>query len=190
MVNRRLVMIVVPLAVVVSGCSSSTNGSPGPTSSATSAPSTSRTVAPTTASDGALASIDPCSLLDPAIVAQSGMHLTGYETSLGARSCSWDQDATATNNGGFSIAINIYDHAGLDQLSTVGFTITNFPVGRHQGRLNQTTANGNLCAVSIGVTATSRVDVQGVAGDGRQAVSCQLAETAAPSVEQKLPVGG
>jgi hypothetical protein len=182
------------VVLVVGGCASDTSGSPGPSSAGTTSPTalapTSRTApTPTTASDGALGFIDPCSLLDPAVVARNGMHNAGAETSLGARSCSWDRNADATG-GGFSIAINIYDQAGLDQLNTINFTVTNYPIGRHQGRLNKETA-GDTCSVSIGVTAMSRVDIVGVPPPGQgPSVGCQLAELAAPSIEQKLPVEG
>jgi hypothetical protein len=74
----------------------------------------------------------------------------------------------------------------LDQLDTTSFTVTNYPVGKHQGRLSKDPA-GHTCSVSIGVTRTSRVDIIGVDGAGRQEQACTVATLVAPSVEQKLP---
>jgi hypothetical protein len=117
------------------------------------------------------------------------MHKAGSGNQAGARYCAWEHPVAAGGNE-FSINVNIYDTAGLDQLSTIGFSITNYPLGRHQGRLVRDTV-GDVCAVSIGVSATSRVDVVGIPPGGKGVdVGCQLAELAAPSVEQKLPVGG
>jgi hypothetical protein len=118
------------------------------------------------------------------------MHQVEAGTKLGARFCAWQHPVTTDGGGDYGISVNIYDKAGLDQLSTIGFVITNDRIGRHQGRLVRDTV-GDACAVSIGITATSRVDVVGIPPGGKGTdVNCQLAEGVAPSVEQKLPVGG
>jgi hypothetical protein len=180
-------MILSPVAIVVAACSTGTSGSPSPSPTTASAP-TSRTSAAPATTASRLASIDPCSLLDPAIIAKNNMTKDQVGAAAGARYCSWQDHATATDLG-FLIGINIYDAAGLDQLSTAGFTVTNYSVGQHQGRLSKDTVD-TTCAVSIGVTSTSRVDVVGIDGANRGDVSCQLAKSVAPSVERKLPVGG
>ncbi|HEX3649374.1 MAG TPA: DUF3558 family protein, partial [Pseudonocardiaceae bacterium] len=133
-----------------------------------------------------LASVDPCSLLDPAVISQNQLQHDTSGNGPGDRYCSWQ--TAVTSDAGYSIAINIYDHAGLNQLNTVDFTVTNHPVGQHQGRMSKQTG-GSACSVSVGVTSTSRVDVVGVDDSGQQDRSCVEATTVAPSVEQRLPTG-
>jgi hypothetical protein len=168
----------------MAGCNSSTPGTASGTSKTTQ-PST--TPSSTTAADP-LANVDPCSLLDPAVISQNQLQQVKSGIGPGTRYCRWDTGAI-TSGVGYDIDVNVYDHAGLDQLSTAGFTITNYPVGRHQGRMSKDTA-GHGCVVSVGVTGTSRVDVVGVDSSGQLDRSCVEATTVAPSVEQKLPVEG
>jgi hypothetical protein len=126
--------------------------------------------------------------MDQAVISQNQLTLGQARPEPGARACLWDKNADASSPG-YTVAIGIYDHAGLDQLNSTAFTITNYQVGKHQGRLSKDPA-GHTCIVSIGVTGTSRVDVVGVDGAGRQEQACTVATLVAPSVEQKLPVGG
>ena len=170
--------------LAMSGCTTSTPGAAS-TTSRTTQPST--TPSSATAADP-LANVDPCSLLDPAVISQNQLQPDKSGIGPGTRYCQWDTGAI-TSGVGYNIAINVYDHAGLDQLSTVGFTVTNYPVGRHQGRMSKDTV-GDACAVSIGVTSTSRVDVVGIDSTGRVDPACVEATTVAPSVEQKLPAEG
>jgi len=171
------------LAVLVTGgCTTSTAGAPNtPTSTAQAS------ITPTSAAaKDPLANVDPCSLLDQAVVSANQLQQGKSGTGPGTRYCRWD---TGPSGVGYNVAINIYDNAGLAQLSTVGFTITNYPVGRHQGRMSKDTVGG-ACAVSIGITSTSRVDVVGVDYGGQLDRACVVATTVAPAVEQKLPAGG
>jgi hypothetical protein len=120
-------------------------------------------------------------------VAQNGLTSGQPATVPGARACRWQKNAD-TSGDGYLVSVNIYDQAGLDQLNTTSFDVTNYPVGSHQGRLSKEKVGG-ACAVSIEVTSTSRVDIGGVDGQGRQQQACTVAETVAPSVAQKLPLG-
>jgi hypothetical protein len=133
-----------------------------------------------------LAAVNPCSLLDKALITANRLQPDTSGTGPGTRYCRWN---TGPSGVGYSLAINIYDNAGLDRLSTAGFTIANYPVGHHQGRLSKDTVGG-ACSVSIGFTSTSRVDVVGVDYAGQLDRACVVATTVAPAVEQKLPVGG
>jgi hypothetical protein len=132
--------------------------------------------------------VDPCSLLSPAVISQNRLQQVKSGIGPGTRYCRWDTGAI-TSGVGYDIDIDVYDHAGLDQLSTAGFTVTNYPVGRHQGRMSKDTA-GHGCLVSIGVTVMSRVDVVGIDSSGQLDRACVVATVVAPSVEQKLPVEG
>lgn len=169
---------VILAVLVASGCTTATAGTPKTT-----------TISTTPTSDTAkdpLAHVDPCSLLDQAVITANQLKPDTSGIGPGTRYCRWDTGATGV---GYSLAINIYDNAGLDQLATANFTITNYPVGRHQGRMSKETVGG-ACAVSLGVTSTSRVDVVGVDYGGQLDRACVVATTVAPAVEQKLPGDG
>jgi Protein of unknown function (DUF3558) len=179
-----VIALAILATLAMSGCTQSTPGAAN-TTSRTTKPST-RPSSMTTADP--LASVNPCSLLDPAVVSQNQLQPDKSGTGPGTRYCRWDTGATASGVG-YNIAINIYDGAGLDQLSTIGFTVTNDPVGQHSGRMSKDTVGGT-CAVSIGVTSTSRVDVVAVDSGGQLDRACVVATAVAPSVERKLPVEG
>ena len=185
---RPVVALAIVVAITMGGC---TNNTPG-TASGTTPTSTAHdpTTSPSNANPAAdpLANTNPCALIDPTIVSQNQLQPGKTGTNLGARFCRWNKNADSSGPG-YIIGINIYDHAGLDQLNTADFTVTNYPLGKHQGRLSKDPAGGT-CNVSIAVTSTSRVDIVGVDGEGRQAQSCTVATLVAPSVEQKLPVEG
>jgi len=165
-------------ALITSGCTTATAGTPNTTTSSTT-PTSDTTKDP-------LARVDPCSLLDQAVITANHLQPDTSGIGPGTRYCRWDTGASGV---GYSLAINIYDQAGLDQLSTAGFTVTNYPIGSHQGRTSKDTV-GHTCLVSIGVTSTSRVDVVGVDYGGQLDRACVVATTVAPAVEQKLPGGG
>ncbi|HKN98111.1 MAG TPA: DUF3558 family protein [Pseudonocardiaceae bacterium] len=167
-------------ALVVAGCAGTTPG----TAIGRTAQTTATTPGTTTAADP-LAGVDPCSLLDPAVMSQNHLHPDTSGTELGVRYCRWDTGAT-TNGIEYTIAININDDAGLNQLNRPGFAVTNYPVGSHQGRMSKR-VGGSTCAVSIGVTGTSRIDIVGSDRSGQQDRSCVEATTVAPSIEQRLP---
>jgi hypothetical protein len=165
--------------LVAGGCTTATAGTPT-TNTRTSTTSTSATA------NDPLAHTDPCSLLDQAVITANQLKPDTSGIGPGTRYCRWDTGPTGI---GYNIAINIYDNAGLDQLSTDGFIITNYPVGHHQGRMSKDTIPG-VCSVSIGITRTSRVDVVGADYGGQEDRACVVATTVAPAVEQKLPGGG
>jgi hypothetical protein len=172
-VMRRLglVPLLAVVVVVVAGCADAVAGSPA----ATTDPSVSATDPP---SAGPSAAIDPCTLLTGAEIQQLGLLPSGRDTAAGGRACSWHK------TGQYSLGIEVFDHAGLDQLSTVGRTITNHPVGAHDGRL--VLSQGGGCGVYLQLTPTSIVvvDAAGVLTDTQ---SCQLADQYATLIEQKLP---
>lgn len=181
-----VIAVAVLAALVTSGCST-TGGSPtaAPT---TTAQDTSAGSPTSNAAGDPLAAVDPCTLLDPAIVSENQLQPGQSGNQSGSRFCRWDKNADASTSG-YTIGINIYDHAGLDQLNTTEFAVTDYAVGKHQGRMAKDTSGGT-CLVSIGVTTTSRVDVVADDGGAQVAKACTVATLVAPSVEQKLPVEG
>jgi hypothetical protein len=179
-----MIGVAIVAALAAGGCTSTTPGAASTTTPTATTRDTSVSTPNSSAADP-LANVDPCTLLDPAVVSQNQLQPGQSGTGPGTRYCRWTTKIAASG-AGYSIAIDIYDHAGLDQLSTAGFAVTNYPVGRHQGRMSKDTA-GDTCSVSIGVNSMSRVDVVGVDDLGQQNAACTVATTVAPSVEQKLP---
>lgn len=187
-VNRHLsVAALVIVALGLGACSSSTSGSPGPETAATTTQLGSSGPATSTENGDPLASTDPCSLLDASVISQNQLSQGKSGTGPGNRNCRWNS-APGASGAGYVIAISIYDHAGLDQLSTTGYSVENDSIGQHQGRISKGTSSGT-CIVSLGVSSTSRVDVFADDSGGNLAASCAIATQAAPSVEQKLPAG-
>lgn len=192
--RKRLAITATLVALVTmaaASCTTTTKGDP-----AASAGSTRTTDAPTSGASGAtnppgadpLATVDPCSLLSPETVSKNGLTQGQPEPEPDARTCSWDKKADA-NSAGYGVSIGIYDHVGLNQINTSDVTISNHPLGHHQGRLVKFNALGT-CHVALGVTGTSRVDVLGISGRGDIDEACAVAISVAPSVESKLPVAG
>jgi hypothetical protein len=135
------------------------------------------TAAPDT-SPSPTTSIDPCALLTGSDVQQLGLQLNGRDTAGGGRGCSWHR------TGQYTVGFGAFDHSGLGELSTNGRTITDHPVGSHDGRL--VLSAGDSCGVFLQITKTSMVDVA-VAGALDDAQTCQLADQYAKLIEPRLP---
>jgi hypothetical protein len=174
-------------ALALGGCTSTNSGNANATTPTTTAAGPSASIPNSASAADPLATIDPCTLLDPAVISQNQLTPGRQRPEPKARTCSWDKDADSSSPG-YTISVGIYDHDGLAQLNTTEFTVTNYQIGGHQGRLSKDPA-GHTCAVSIGITGTTRVDVVGIDGGGRQEQACTVATLVAPSVEKKLPAG-
>jgi hypothetical protein len=166
-----LPLLAATIALVATGCSAPAGGSPAPTTD----PPASVSASPTS---GVSAAIDPCALLTGSEIQQFGLQPNGRDTAGGGRACSWYKNLQ------YTVGIEVFDHAGLAQLSTTGRTITDHPVGSHDGRLVLSTGGG--CGVFLAITKTSMVDVD-TAGSPSDTQSCQLAEQYATFVEPRLP---
>ncbi|MGH3436345.1 MAG: DUF3558 family protein [Sciscionella sp.] len=125
-----------------------------------------------------LATVDPCSLLPRADAAQVGVTGAGNPENVGtARGCAWH------TTDGAEVSVDVRTNLGLSQVQANGGTVG--PVttlGSHQSRQQQ---NSVGCLVAIGVTAGSRVDVQGVSTNGTP--DCSAAQQAAKVIEPNLP---
>jgi hypothetical protein len=176
---RRLGLVPLLAVVVfaVAGCAVAVAGSPAATTDPSASVAEPTSAEPT--SEGLSAAIDPCTLLTGMEIQQLGLLPSGRDTAGGGRACSWHK------TGQYSLGVEVFDHAGLDQLSTIGRTITNHPVGSHDGRLVLSQGGGG-CGVYLQLTATSivLVDAAGLLTDTQ---SCQLADQYAMLVERKLP---
>jgi hypothetical protein len=121
--------------------------------------------------------LQPCDLLTSS--EQAGFNLeAGAEEEIGpARSCQWQAP------GQHTITVGVIDELGLDAVQSSGAkqptTVGSHDAVQYVGVLD-------TCAISIGVTDTSRVDVLGGAGSDMNK-ACGVAQQAAELVEPKLP---
>jgi hypothetical protein len=185
---RLLVLpILAVAALALAGCSQETAGSAAPggdTGEKTGVPTIpggETTGEPTEPSepggDSGTADLQPCDMLGSA--EQSQLNVTGgTEDDVGPeRLCQW------TASGSYTVSVGIADELGLDDVQSSGQK-TPMKVGSHDAV--QFTGGVNSCAVALGVTDTSRVDVISTA-NGDEAKSCTVAKQAAALVEPKLP---
>ncbi|MFD8494229.1 DUF3558 family protein [Amycolatopsis sp. NPDC059657] len=134
------------------------------------------TSAPSTA-PSALAGISPCSVVPPTAIAELGASGTGEEKKLGlARHCGWYP------SGKEALGVGFFDTAGIKDATGRGEkTSVKVGTGAHEAVQQD---RGGVCAVSIAIGVTSRVDVQ---VGGFPPESCQKAKTLADAVEPLLP---
>ena len=181
--NRRLT--VVPLVATalfaLAACTQATAGSGNPASTTT--PGSGGTSTSSNGGGASTASLQPCDLLSASVLSQNQLTKTDSGTQSGARTCAWTKSVDINGNGGYTLGINIRDSQGLSDTSDAGYTVTPDSIGGHQGK--QLERSGS-CIVAIGVSNTSRVDVQ-ASGDPGQ--SCPLANQFAKSIEPQLPGG-
>ncbi len=167
------------LAVVLAGCTdeepgtpSAAIGTPEPT-----APTPSSAPSPTARPAD---SIKPCSLLSAANVATLGITDGPQPSQIkGAVGCDWRVEKQSVGDG-YAIGITVYPDRGLKNIASPGAK-TPIVVGKHDAIQNTDTG----CAIAIGVTDTSRVEVY-VTG-GRQTDLCKPALDTANIIEPKLP---
>lgn len=182
-----LIPIVAAAALVLAGCSQQTAGSAEPggdTGGNTGAPTIpgGETTGQSTDSsapggDSGTADLQPCDMLTGAEQAQLQIS-GGAEDEVGPeRLCQW------TASGSHTVSVGIADELGLDDVQSSGQK-TPMKVGSHDAV--QFTGGVSSCAVALGVTGTSRVDVISAA-NGDEAKACTIAKQAAALVEPKLP---
>ena len=127
--------------------------------------------------DSGTADLQPCELLTSSERATFDLG-AGAEDEIGpARACLWQA------SGQHTITVGVIDELGLDDVQSTGAKQPT-KVGSHDAV--QYAGVLGTCAIAIGVTDTSRVDVSGVAG-GDMTRACGVAKQAAALVEPKLP---
>jgi hypothetical protein len=188
-VRRSLLLI--PVVVVLAGglvaCSDKAVGLPQPADTTSSTVSGSDDPFPTgpvttgvtqpSAAKSPIASVAPCSLLSAAEVADLRAGPGKDEKVREARACTFNE------GDGFVMGVAIYDELGIDDVVAHG-EIKPVPVGAHKAV--QWLGGIDTCAVTLEITKTSRVDLQGTAG-GNEQKSCDLALKVAKLVEPRLP---
>jgi Protein of unknown function (DUF3558) len=167
-----------PGQAVAADTTSATPGSGGPFPTGSSSTGTSKSQS-NSASSSPLKDTKPCSLLSASDVSalQAG---SGKEEQLNnARACRFLEAK------GFVMSVAIFDDLGLGDVTTYGEVKPVPTVGAHKAV--QSMRGVDTCAISIEVSKTSRVDVQGTSDDGSAQKSCDLALRVARLVEPKLP---
>lgn len=131
-----------------------------------------------------MASLDPCEMLTDSQKSELGV--TGEakpSKTTSSNLCQWQVDDNPAVPGGYALGVLVFPKLGIDRVVAVGEKV---PVTVGSRRAIQSFgAGGSVCAISIEVTATSRVDVQ-ASGDGAPEL-CTAAMDAAKVVEPELP---
>jgi hypothetical protein len=170
-------------ALALAGCTQNVPGSQTTGSSGSGGQPTSASSPSGGAPGGkSLASVDPCTLLTSGEVAQLGLPAGQKENLGGARGCTWN----VPSGNGYSLGVGIRDAQGIKDLVTEGGRLSKISVGKHDARrLEEQGKTPGSCMITLGVTSSSRVDVQVNADTTTQA--CQIADNVVTNVEPKLP---
>lgn len=129
-------------------------------------------------SDPATLALQPCDLLTAAQVTALGSGGPGKQEDVGlARTCARNV------SGSHQFSIAIFDTLGLDDVVS-DTPVKPLNVGSHRAVL--ATGGISACAIVLGVTKTSRVDVSSAAnGDTKRA--CRISKQVAGLVEPRVP---
>jgi hypothetical protein len=124
---------------------------------------------------GPLAGTDPCTLSAQAAAQVNAG--TGSPANVGdGRQCQYQAN-------GITLQVSIFDALGLDDVVSSGQP-QKIQLGSHQAKKGLEPPN--LCAINIGTSDTSRVDVV-VGARGDQSKACQVATQVATALEPSLP---
>jgi Protein of unknown function (DUF3558) len=193
---RRLVLLVSVFSAVLAGtiaCSSATNGSAvGPADTVGSEPSSRPATTPrrsTTSSrpstgNGPLAGKDPCTLLSADGQRKLGISNAPKENDkIGSgRRCRWRLRGPQDT---YFFSVVIYDTLGLKDVPSS--KVTKLPnIGKHEAVRATEGGGPGTCAIELGVTESSRVGTDIVAGTDTQK-ACDLNMQLASLVEPELP---
>jgi hypothetical protein len=161
------------LMVVVAACGGGNVGNVIPTTTTTASTSS----APTTTSISTpLAITDPCWLLPASAATSLGYPAQGKsQTTGGQPDCQYDGTPGVADVG-------IFATLGLSQVVPDRGTPVDITVGKHQAK--QLDQGSGICRISLGVTPTSRVDVEVTTTTGSPSAG---ALAIAKAVEPNLP---
>lgn len=167
----------------ITGCASSTGGTPTPAS-----PNDSTTGAPTSSPD-ALQSLDACTLLTQQEAAQFKPKAPGQLNTTGssgaASDCEWIGRTKEDDSMAFGVLVR--PTQSVDSVNANGGQLTNGslsgrPAVKLVGHLNDT------CIIALAVTPASRIDVTVTSGTATDPTEiCQVADTIAGYVNPRLP---
>lgn len=136
--------------------------------------------------DSPLISVDPCELPTPSMKTTLGLTKPPESRDSSSSSlCQWQVgDGEIANR--YNFGIGVFLKRGIDEVVAVGEK-KEIKVNSRRG-IQSLGAGGSVCAVSIEVTATSRVDVQATgAGSNDGSRLCPRVLEAAELIEPVLP---
>lgn len=171
------VALLVSVLLVTSACTRTTAGIPLPGTDDDSA-------------NRQLAVLDPCALLTQAELDQAGLRSTRRDADARGSSCGWSREPDTNGKGGFSVGVVLNTEYGLNGLDfgESKVVVTDDPIGKHAAKQGKDTDETvvSSCFVIIGVTGSSRVDLNVLTGPGG---ACELANRFARKIEPRLPGG-
>ncbi|WP_228771621.1 DUF3558 family protein [Actinokineospora iranica] len=175
-------------------CSTETPGNPtaepGPVQPSTASPGSSTTSTPPSSTktsangaDSPLTEVKPCDLLPESAFGSLGITKSMGEEKIGpARTCSYRVEKASIADS-YNLSVALFDKLGLADVVAYG---EKKPLKVNSRDSEQSLRGvGGGCAITLAVTAKSRVDVMATGGDG--AKLCAPALTAAQLVEPRLP---
>ncbi|CRK60399.1 hypothetical protein [Alloactinosynnema sp. L-07] len=183
---KRALLVMAVVALSASACSDETPGEPtaaSKTGTTTTTKQNGTSSAPTSPADSPLKAVQPCDLLDESAMGALGIKKPGTAETIGkARSCQWrvEKDSIADS---YTFAVALFETLGLSDVKGDG-NPTPLTVGSRKA-VRTLRGQGAGCAVSIEISAKSRVDVQALGSSGEKL--CPAALEAAKLVEPELP---
>ncbi|MGH3624885.1 MAG: DUF3558 family protein [Sciscionella sp.] len=194
--TKRVLGIAPLLAVLLAGtaacgCNEPGTAQPGSTAPSVQAPAgSSSTLARTSsapasgngsAGSGPLDGTDPCSLLPERYLGQLGLNQGRPGVSDPGQSVSCDYESA-----NYGVTVGVFYHVGAKR-NVPGQVQKPVTVNGGGRRALQDITHGGVCSISMEVTASSSVDVEGNYGGGDQQQACQLSMLVAKAVEPQLP---
>ncbi|MGH3621103.1 MAG: DUF3558 family protein [Sciscionella sp.] len=129
-----------------------------------------------------LSNVEPCLLLPTEAANRLGLGQGKRDDMSGYASCRWNPD-------GYTFGIALFTDLSIDEVQAIGKP-QRVSVGDGQRKAVRSFGGGGaVCAISIEVTASSRVDVSAVEKFGNKQKACRLATQGANAVEPHLPEG-
>jgi hypothetical protein len=190
--RRAGVACTIVVGLALTGCSTSSPGSASSVTSSSSAPVDGTLSSSASAPSGAATTvgIDPCSLLDPSLLAQFGATkgptiptITG-----GSRPCSYQTQTENADEPAMLISVALRDTQGIDSVNDPGHGLTKGHLS--SGRQAVEVPEGGGCTLALAVGPSSRVDVVvTVSSQISDKQACTIAQKFADSVDSKLPKG-
>lgn len=171
------------VALVGTACSTSEGGQASPQTGSTQQATTAESSHPS--SNGTpLAAIQPCSLLTADDLSKYGTFPEGSPDNVDyTRGCKFQKDRESPTDAGRVVSVDIREKQGIGDINGMGKGVDHTEANGR--KLAQVPGEG-LCMIAIGVTESSRVDINVTATEGTNK-SCNIADEIAVQVESKLP---
>lgn len=173
--SARVVLPLVLLGAVATGCTTGGTATPGTTAS-TSTDRTSETTSTKPSSGGSsLADFDTCEALN-AVAPQLGLTEIVPD----------DDECDAEFNATTSVKLTARPDQSIADVATTTGQLSDTKVGARKARLLKGSTTDESCLIAVEVGSKSRVDIAG-SSNNSQADSCDAVTKVATAIEPKLP---